>query len=840
MKKLVLSATIATVLGLTGCGGGETLEELQNEAEQSPTPPTSRIVFDPAASNLNVPNDLLMIPNGDLFDFTINTVSVAEFDPGNPQHALSALDGWSTQHPFTININVPEGSSLNEDTLMDAIHIYEATQALEGESQICQGIAAEAGAPGLPCELGDELVYGVDYVAQMPDPSSGTINVVPLKPLKSGQGYVLAMTESLRDSAGNAVKGSTTWDLVKQDPEVNPLATPDQLQLQGIVNTFIPLLEDRGLVRERVSYAAYFSTQSTGEVLSTIRKMEIGEYAQTLQGALGQGLPLQQAQAAAAGTLPEVTASVAAGSVYPQILQVSLPADQLAGIQAAGLDNCSNLFTAAGAGDPTAGQLVGQFGAFCAADLAVGSASLPYYSSADMPMDQWWRAACTSGAMLQAMGQEQVTQLIAAGAVGENNALCQALSDGQLFDLNLSAVGIDDPRHLTKYNPIPEQQSVQDVPVQYTVPNLAFQNMVAASTPGLEPIAAMPENGWPVVILQHGITSKKEDMLAMTGALSLFGFATVAIDHPLHGERGFGQVNATTGSATAYMNLANLLVTRDNLRQSIADTLALRLGLNALNDATGQVTINPNAVSYVGHSLGGITGTAALAIANSELDGQLADFASMTAMESATLAMPGGGIAGFLLDSPTFGPVVKGSLLAASSEDFQQALQAYMVENGLTDPVSAAAQFYPLFEQSLSGAQKAEIESTFAGFAFAAQTVVDAADPNNYAATVAENTNVHLIEVVGDGSEQNLPDQVIPNSTSLPLAGTEPLIQLLGLPNIVSTTVGEGAVRFNQGGHSSLLDPSSSAAATSEMQTQVGAFLSNGAIVISNEAVIAQ
>ena len=34
---------------------------------------------------------------------------------------------------------------------------------------------------------------------------------------------------------------------------------------------------------------------------------------------------------------------------------------------------------------------------------------------------------------------------------------------------------------------------------------------------GLPATLVEPEGGWPVVILQHGITSKKEDMLALTG-----------------------------------------------------------------------------------------------------------------------------------------------------------------------------------------------------------------------------------------------------------------------------------------------------------------------------------
>ncbi|MDZ7870503.1 MAG: hypothetical protein U5L02_15125 [Rheinheimera sp.] len=47
-----------------------------------------------------------------------------------------------------------------------------------------------------------------------------------------------------------------------------------------------------------------------------------------------------------------------------------------------------------------------------------------------------------------------------------------------------------------------------------------------------------------------------------------------------------GAYRQESGNATVYMNLADMLVTRDNLRQSIADMLGLRLGLN-FNNTTG-------------------------------------------------------------------------------------------------------------------------------------------------------------------------------------------------------------------------------------------------------------
>jgi hypothetical protein len=52
---------------------------------------------------------------------------------------------------------------------------------------------------------------------------------------------------------------------------------------------------------------------------------------------------------------------------------------------------------------------------------------------------------------------------------------------------------------------------------------------------------------------------------------------------------------------------------------------------------------------------------------------------------------------------------------------------------------------------------------------------------------------------------------------------------------------GNVIARFTAGGHSSLLDPTSSGAVTQEMQTHVATFLANqgAALVVANPAVLA-
>ena len=204
----------------------------------------------------------------------------------------------------------------------------------------------------------------------------------------------------------------------------------------------------------------------------------------------------------------------------------------------------------------------------------------------------------------------------------------------------------------------------------------------------------------------------------------------------------------------------------------------------------------------------------------------------MYAVQAASLESPGGGVAQFLIDSPRFGPLIKGLLLSEASEDFQGLLvQLYGTADVTQEQLVAAV---AVFEENVTEAQAAEVQAVLSQFAFAAQTVLDAGDPNNYAQTMTATTPVHMMTVVGDGGD-NLPDQVIPVTTSLPLAGQAPFAAIAGLEQISVTATGDpvsGLVLFNQGAHASSLSPEASAAATTEMQREVAGFLSSDATII--------
>ncbi|CCQ11784.1 Lipase-like protein [Pseudoalteromonas luteoviolacea B = ATCC 29581] len=811
MKKMLLS--LAVTAALSGCGGGETLEEITKE-----TPvlkPSIAVKFDPSSSVVSVPNDLLMsgTKDGTLNmpgEFLATGQAVPRAAYANPQVALGALDGWSTQLPYVIDLDVPAGVSLDTDSVSmpGAVRIFEVIMGASQTDADCSKVPA-----GIACKVVGELNFGQDFITKANGANKGVM-VVPLKAFKTSTTYITVLTTAISDSEGRSISPSSTYTLVRQNAD---LVTDAQKGLQAVIRSYENALESQaGVSKGDIIYTAAMTTQSAGNVVGTVKKL--------------------------------LAAGVAQGKL-PTIQVPTQPTISVANVFAAG--GMTNI--------PVP---------FNGVQYMKGSMMLPMYSSKpqgtgiDALAGTYWQSMCDSAVTVLGY-KAQAGSSFPEAPISESDAMCSALSNGALRDL-----GIDPTRHLTKYNSIPKTQWVANAPVQITKPmsDLNVINAVRASM-GL-PAIAMPATGWPVVILQHGITSKKEDMLALTAALSLQGFATVAIDHPMHGERGIDvdgdgsdDFNASTKSVLAYMNLSSLLVARDNLRQSVTDLLSLRLGLHTIAPVLG---LNTKDVSYVGHSLGSIVGPSFVAHANMPLNPAIDP---LFKVNTVALASGGSGIAGFLLESGAFGPFIQGSVLASAGNLLAKNFNAYLSDGA----VANCASTLPNQEAFLTCGYKSYVaERTAAGdsatlsginslmttFVFAAQTALDSADPMNYASAVkATGTPVYMSVVVGNGGA-NKPDTVIPPTTANPLSGSLPLATAMGLQNVAtSQPLGNPAsyvVRFSQGHHSSILTPSFSAsaggeasghaAANQEMQYQLSAYLASRGRMLPmlNANVIAQ
>jgi pimeloyl-ACP methyl ester carboxylesterase len=335
---------------------------------------------------------------------------------------------------------------------------------------------------------------------------------------------------------------------------------------------------------------------------------------------------------------------------------------------------------------------------------------------------------------------------------------------------------------------LPVVKSVQNVKYLLTIPKTA--------------------GPWKVVIFQHGFTVDKNAVFGIANTLASQNYATIAIDAVLHGDRTFGLdlVNNTTGapgpdgivdaSGTHYLNLASLLTSRDNIRQSVADLIHLEnivkvSTLDVVNNANGTPGADAKDLDttvplvFVGHSNGGILGTV------------LAGVMPVTDIDKYVLANPGGDYATILQNSGAFSPVVNAGLAAKG------------VNVGTPE---------------------------YAAFFFAAQTVVDDGDPLNYAA-LAASKGIFLLKTTPDG--------VVPNAQTDALSLNLGLQQVSGnaatvnagawpLGVVLSPKAGNGFINYTVGSHSSFLSPD---AATTAMQTDTVSFLVGGAVSTSNTAV---
>ncbi|NGY04306.1 hypothetical protein [Solimonas terrae] len=444
------------------------------------------------------------------------------------------------------------------------------------------------------------------------------------------------------------------------------------------------------------------------------------------------------------------------------------------------------------------------------ADIYAGSMSVPYYlgtpseSNPTAPLTAYWQADTSKPA--------------ASGTLAPVGAPCSVLAPSA---------------STTTCYPLPKEQTEQTIPVLVTIPNANSGN-------------TMPANGWPVVIFQHGITGNRTQMIAIAPALAAAGFATIAIDLPLHGlppgdpsrvpgvpERTFDLdvVNNSTGapgadgivdsSGASFINLASLLTSRDNIRQAVSDLLTVQKsaggtlllapeivgGVPTGNYLPTGIKLDGSQIRYVGHSLGAIVASTFLGVDSDTGAG--------------VLAMPGGGIAKLLDGSAAFGPIVAAGLAAAS------------------------------------GGEIAEGNDNYETFLRFAQTAVDSGDPLNFAAAASAQHPILMLEVRGDAVVPNCTiagDANCPATDTLTvsgyLSGGDPLARVLGLgfvPGPTQTDVltvpaasqlitGAAArnnvVRFAAGDHGSILSPAASLDVTCEMQGEVAAFAKTNGTVL--------
>ncbi|QSR45594.1 lipase [Aeromonas dhakensis] len=793
-KKLIYAAVVSAMLA--GCGGSD-----DNKGDTS-----SYLDYLLTGSNAVRPSALAARASDGTLKFSTETA-----DLSNPVSAMSTLDGWSTTQAIQI---VPVTSS--------GITV-QAPAAAEFTASVAPLYLLELSFDSTalrPSGVKKVLTYGTDFVVAA---SAGKLNLVPMKPLNPSSYYMIVATDSLKDSNGNAVKAGSDYGNYKNNVGSNAQ--------EQTINGLIALQEGlfkaaTGVSTDHVIFSDWFGTQSGADVLVAVK----GAAASVLKSPTLDAAALWKQDAKGNTSLPGTYTLAVTGS-NPFLTQLDaeqfLPQEQK-----------DALATAFGPGAPLNGlaQLT---------TVYTGTVKLPYFLSSPATAGSWDKAKTQSwhGAIpslyaianaLKASDSEVIAGLVGAGVdpallatlIADPTRQSELLAEAsKLIGVTLTSGGkpLDAEQNIGRFNPLPKLEEVQSVPMRVFAKD------------ALNTITD-------VIIYQHGVTSVKENAYALALGQIYAGMqagkkvALVVIDHPLHGERGFalsGSMDTVTTSdnPTPYLNLSYLTVARDNLKQSVADLLGLRLAVGLANAKGAIGSAGSLKVHFLGHSLGAISGTNLLAVANQSIGNAQAD--ALFKFDTGGLAMPGGGIAPLLLNSPTFGPTIKMGVLTSGSAELKAGFTAYAPSCQTAVPTCFVNEFLP----SLSATQQAAAASTLQSYSFAAQSVLDSADPINLGSGIKSDFPLFATEIVGDGA-LSLSDQVIPNSiASAPLGGTEPLFKVLALQPLTATgAASHNAARFVAGGHSSLLAPDEnfdpSGDVTTEMQSEFASFFMSGGTAV--------
>ena len=622
--------------------------------------------------------------------------------------------------------------------------------SINGTSVRLYQVAFSAGPGTEIVSVDSKLTYGVDYVATISsvDPTASTLVVVPLRPLNPRTRYAVLITDDLTGTDGRSVAVSSSYLLTRgAEPIADLAATPPFTADDIFVGSLKP---DAGATQAEID-EAYID-------------------AATLEGLR---LIVNPSEAALVAFDPDTIASIDVVLHWSFTTQSTTDVLSATRAQNQGLPVASGFLPT-----PVTASPLG------AADIHVGFLAVPYYLTASDTTSSPSNDPTALGSYWQ-------------GPLGSHMSWLAA-------------------------NVTPVATTTETVPMLVSIPK---------PSPGCNTV---PVGGWPVVIFQHGITRSRADMLAVADSLAQACIAVVAIDMPMHGitgnetdgsaalkdtvngERTFdidlvsqdadGNIIAQTpdgvidSSGLHFINLTNLLNTRDNLRQAASDLFALAHAIQSGAVTDGTNTMDPSKVFFLGHSLGAMVGTTFLALEDTVTD--------------AAFAFGGTSLPKILDGSATFGPTISAGLAAKG------------VEKGTPD---------------------------YESFIGAAQTVVDSGDPVNHAIAAATGRGILFFEIVGDGTPTNPSDLVVPNTVpdgndtsgtvAAPLAGTEPQLALMGLTQINDTEMGSNlhvVTKYVSGVHASLLDPTSNPAVTMEIQTQAATFFTfdGNRVVVTDPSVL--
>lgn len=473
--------------------------------------------------------------------------------------AIDDLDGWST----TAAIDIPFNASIDPDSISTSVltqNVFLIKLAGGGNNQVDALDFAQIGALGSGAVASPNLTGGVDYTAAVISIDGGTNNVLriyPKKPLEARTKYIVALTNGIKDSNGNAVKAAAQYsDLVSNAPLISDNVKLPSIRalLQGMeamVKGYFAAVDtatsgatsysDDGIV-----FTAPITTTDPTYALRVnaapgiFMEDELAKYKTDIQ--TDSGATDVAADMALAKKLMDATAFNASVSAY---YEEALLATVAAGFSPAMPVTTDAEKDAVRATDEYKEAVRAKFddaGFYATAKAvfkeAVDPSSGP--SATDKPASRDFGMIPVSGSIglsgdnfglssttMISQGYITLPQYTEKLSVDANSIWRASASVGSVFDSAFQAAAgtyppkdVDDSTNVTYRFPFVAEVRDAVVPVLVTTPTSG------SCTKG---------SGWPVAIFMHGITVDRAATLGVADQLATNCIAMVAIDQPQHG-----------------------------------------------------------------------------------------------------------------------------------------------------------------------------------------------------------------------------------------------------------------------------------------------------------------
>nr|WP_297402057.1 MECDP-synthase [uncultured Marinobacter sp.] len=809
-KKTLISLAVASSVGLTGClsGGDEGANaNPQYRIEDTTIDNTLvRPVFNPilTAPDFTIPANydlVLLLGAGQStnYDFTGFTSGVDA-----ASNTISDLAGFSTSGQLDVRFN----GSIDPSTVVENQTVHLVPLKMLPVSDNTPDIELTAN----PSYINSADPFDVTKFASqdirievisLDGGTDNAIRITPLNPLENQTKYLVIVTNGVKATDGRSTAQSIGYSQMAGD---GPLGTSALQSVRDLVQGGQALAEGwlgANGINQDVTLAYTVTTSNTQTVLNSItapatyltklgQQVVLYSALQVVRDSLPETATASTVFAALADALsdePENTALAQAvgAAVGPYIANPTL-GQQVVGSVVSQLPfpkpRTAAFYsgTTKSAAEMPAIALSGNTALITAANavkVTEGAIELPYYL--ELPG--------SDGAGL-VEGMWRGSEMVEAGLNATIDSFKGTYPTLSNFEFPRDS---DGTFNVTQYMPFPEENAKTAVPVTAFYPATG---------------CAITD----VVVFQHGITVDRS--VATIPAVNIAAqtlpgacIATIAMDQPLHGLGGStvgtlpgltpGQsyIDATdfpnadyigerhfnftaipgtltpqeatsiteVSSGSLAINLASLQTTRDTLRQGVVDLLNLASTIKSgAFDIDGDATVyNAGSLQganfhFVGHSLGGITGTPFVALA-----------------EDANLRGSYGAL-GF----PAFYPDFKSISLMNTGSQLSK-----LGEN--------SSAFSPIILGGLSAATNGAVvqgTSAFETFMYIWQSALDSTDPVNFGTRLGASistegtTSVLLSEVVGDLTVPNEANvSPLGQAQSAPLAGTEPLMALINL-----------------------------------------------------------